>query len=188
MMIFRNMKIFSAVLAVLAFAITQAVIPGGDIVGASFQDSSDQNYQGAHIKRLVTQAHAVPTVGLQDSGTSVGGTVSLPITLSHTPNGLAGYYLEVNVSDSSVAKLSGADFPAFGMTRNIGTSDSSMRIAAVDLLNVVNQGDENSTLATVNIVGMARGISLVTVSVLKMDDDDGNHVVTQAISGVVSVY
>ena len=114
--------------------------------------------------------------------------LSVLVTLSESPGGLSGYFVEISVSDSDIAQLSSVEFPDFGMTHNVETSEYSMKIAAVDFFNLIENGDENSTLATVSIVGMARGTSSVTVSVLKMDDDEGNHIVTQTISGVVSVY
>ena len=101
---------------------------------------------------------------------------------------MVSFLVEISVSNTGSAQLSGVEFPDFGMTRNVETSEYSMKIAAVDLFKLIENGDENSTLATVNIVGIARGTSSVTVSVLKMDDDEGNHIVTQTTSGVVSVY
>lgn len=187
-MTFTNTKIFSAVLAIMAFAITQSVIIGGQTAGASVKDNTDTNYHEAYIDEVITHVQTWPTVGVQDSSIAVGDTVSVPVTLSDSPSGLSGYFVEISVSDSDIAQLSGVEFPDFGMTSNVETSEYSMKIAAVDLFNLIENGDENSILATVNIVGMARGTSSVTVSVLKMDDDEGNRIVTQTTSGVVSVY
>ena len=175
---FTNTKIFSAVLAIVAFAITQSVIIGGHAAGASVKDNTDTNYHEAYIDEVITLIPTWPTVGVQDSSIAVGDTVSVPVTLSDSPSGLSGYFVEITISDSNIAQLSGVEFPDFGMTRNVETSDYSMKIAAVDLFNLIRNGDEDSTLAIVNIVGMARGTSLVTVSVLKMDDEEGGgHVI-----------
>jgi PKD repeat protein len=118
----------------------------------------------------------------------VGQSLSLPIVLSQIPaTGLAGYDLEVTLSNSSVAKLTGAEFPNLGLTQQTLISSSRLRITAVDITNVLQGGAANATLATVKLDGLTEGNTTVSISVNSIDDEAGGQIQTQQVSGAVEV-
>ena len=118
---------------------------------------------------------------------SAGGLLSVPIVLSHAPAGLAGYDVRLSVADPSIARLARIDFPNFGLAREVEASEQHMRIAAADLLRVVEVGDSDSTLAVVTVEGAGRGATSIELTIIRMDDDSGDPMTPQVYSGTVTV-
>lgn len=118
---------------------------------------------------------------------SAGDLLLVPIVLSHAPAGLAGYDVSLSVADPAIARLAGIDFPDFGLAREVEASEHHIRIAAADLLRVVEAGDADSTLATVTVEGTGKGATLIQLSIIRMDDDSGDPMTPQVSSGTVTV-
>ena len=116
-----------------------------------------------------------------------GELLSVPIVLSQAPAGLSGYDVRLTVVDPSIARLAGIDFPNFGLVREVEASEQHMRIAAADLMRVVEVGDAESTLATVTVEGTVKGSTSIRLSIIKMDDDSGDPMTPQVYSGTVTV-
>ena len=62
---------------------------------------------------------AATSINLTVEGRSggVGETLSVPIILSEAPNGISGFDLMVTLDDSSVASITDAQFPDFGIAQ-----------------------------------------------------------------------
>lgn len=118
---------------------------------------------------------------------SAGDLLFVPIVLSQAPAGLSGYDVSLTVADPSIARFAGIDFPNFGLVREVEASEQHMRIAAADLLRVVEVGDAESTLATVTVEGAAKGATSIELSIIRMDDDNGDPMTPQVYSGTVTV-
>jgi hypothetical protein len=116
-----------------------------------------------------------------------GGSVSLPIVLSEAPNGLAGYTLEINVDNPAVAEIANVVFPAFGITSSSAISSSRSRLRAADVNSLVQSGAANITLADVGVKALAEGVTSVSLSVIRLDDDMGEPISPQVISGTITV-
>ncbi|MEM3094504.1 MAG: dockerin type I domain-containing protein, partial [Nitrososphaera sp.] len=129
-----------------------------------------------------------PTLSVQGGQAKVGQSLSLPIVLSQIPpTGLAGYDLEVTLSNPGVARLTGAEFPNLGLTQPTLISSSRLRLTAVDIANVLQAGAANATLATVKLDGLLEGNTTVSISVNSIDDEAGSQIQTQQVSGAVEV-
>ncbi len=124
---------------------------------------------------------------VMDAEVSAGDLISVPIVLSQAPAGLAGYDVWLNVDDPSVARLARIDFPDFGLVREVEASEDRVRIAAADLLRVVEVGDADSTLATVTVEGARRGATFIELSIIHMDDDSGDPMTPRIYAGTVTV-
>ena len=118
---------------------------------------------------------------------SAGELLSVPIVLSQAPAGLAGYDVRLKVDDPTIARLGKINFPDFGIVREVEASGDSARIAAADLLRVVEVGDADATLAMVTVEGTHIGATIIQLSIIRMDDDSGDPMTPQVYSGTVTV-
>ena len=133
-------------------------------------------------------APAPAIVSVQDGQAPVGGSVSIPIVLSEVEaDGLAGYDIEVSISNSTIAEIASVDFPAFGITEATPPSGSLLSIRAVDTAGLVQAGATNVLLATLNIRGLLEGTTSVNISVTSLDDDLGNLIQTTVTPGSLAV-
>jgi len=118
---------------------------------------------------------------------NVGETVSVPVSLSNAPDGLAGFEIVVSLSDGSVASISGVAFPGFGLTHYEMLSSSKVLLKGVDLKGLVESGAGKSRIATLKITGLKAGTTKAKVQVVTMDDDAGNPIAPQVRSRVLTV-
>jgi len=184
-----NLKWPVAGLILISFMTIPSLLGSSQIASASsfrpFSTQWDANMvEGSIISSTI---ELPPYISFQDSDVNVGQVISVPIVLSSAHQGLAGYLIEVSMSNSSVAHISSAEFPSFGMTYQ-AQYEGYNRLAAVDLFRLVESVDINSTIVTLNIMGLAQGTSDIQIRIIQMDDDDGNIMEPVIIPGTVTVY
>jgi hypothetical protein len=188
---FAQSRCIAASIAVIAFAMTQSIVWGGNEAVQAYAQEPASGYQAVYVDQMVSQlpaARLVPSISAGDSSISVGNTVAVPAMLSYAPEGLAGFFIELGLSDSSVARISSVEFPGFGLTYDRPLSANSMKLAAVDLYHLIQGDATDSTLAMVNITGLTRGETSLQLHVIYMDDDSGGAITPEVISGMLSVY
>lgn len=120
------------------------------------------------------------TLTLQGESIPIGATAALPLVLDQAPDGLAGFHIEVRLTDPTVARITGVEFPGFGLSRDFLSNGSSIRIAAADLLKLTQSGASGTTLATLQVEGLRAGTAEFQVRVLQMDDDSGGPMAPRA--------
>ncbi|WP_052402888.1 outer membrane protein assembly factor BamB family protein [Methanococcoides methylutens] len=106
----------------------------------------------------------------------VGQTEALNFYLDQLPAGLSGYNLTLGISDPSVARITGVEFPDWSGTLHTNSQlpANSICIKAIDLNKNVNAGDANILLGTVTVESLAIGEGNITVSINRLEDDNGN--------------
>ncbi len=127
------------------------------------------------------------TLGVQSARIAVGQTATLHIVLSEAPNGLAGLDIVVTLSDPRVASIVGAELAEYGLTSVEQTSASEVRFRAVDIAGTVEAGAVDVTLATLTVHGDKNGSTDVLIDVIRLDDEDGNPIFPDVLSGAVGV-
>ena len=127
------------------------------------------------------------SVVAQDGQTTVGSMASVAVIISNAPVGVAGFSIEVSLSDPTVARIASVDFPEFGLTTVLPSSDSSVRFAAADLFRKIEAGGIDSVLGTVRIEGFAQGTTRVELNIIQMDDDNGDIMEPLTVAGTVNV-
>ena len=130
---------------------------------------------------------ATSTLSVQGATIGVGQTATLPIALSDAPKGLAGLDIVVTLSNPGVASIVGAELAAFGLTSVDRISAAEVRYRAVDLAGIVEAGAVYATLATLTVYGDKRGSTDVLINVIRLDDEDGNSIGPDVLTGTVSV-
>lgn len=130
---------------------------------------------------------ASPNLSVGNASAGVGETVSVPIILSEAPTGLSGFRFNIAVSNPGIATIDAVTIPSFGITDSDITSGSSAMIMAADLSEIVNPGDTNITLASVDITGVAAGSTAISVAIERLDGDDGFGFAATVQAGTFSV-
>ena len=119
---------------------------------------------------------------------TLGSTTTVNITLDAAPNGLSGYIITVSLDDPAVADITGVIFPSWAtITDSSGIPGDSVWMKAVDLNDVITDGATNIDLGTLTIEGVADGETTFSVTVGRLEDDDGNLSTPTIVSGTLRV-
>src|SRR3990170_5478390 len=112
---------------------------------------------------------AIPPVKLiVDDGqiADAGLTTTVNLTLNEVPNGLSGYNITVSLSNTSVADVISASFPAWAVIHSNGTlPGDSVWLKASDVYRLIESGSSNVSLATLTIRGENSGNSNISVAI-----------------------
>lgn len=176
--------------ALSVFAFSQSAVPN-DRVNAAFIDQPLPVLSDLHVDEAFSSADAsslAPRVSIEDSLIAVGETVGVPITLSRAPNGLAGYHLRVDLGNVTTARIVSVEFPKFGLVYEQPGYGDTVRLAVVDLFHTAETDAVNVMLVVVNIEGVSAGSVGANLTMIQIDDDEGNTIPITVSSGTVSVY
>jgi len=176
--------------ALAAFMVSQTALPGS-VANAVFVDQVTPVISEALPEQSLNVAGAsglVPRVSIEDSRISVGETIEVPITLSSAPEGLAGFYLMLDMGDSNTARIVSVEFPDFGMVFEQPGYGNAVRLAAVDVFQTAESNSTDITLAVVTFEGVSAGSIGAQLTIMQIDDDEGNPLPASVSSGTVSVY
>ena len=180
----------AAGIALAFFVIGQTTTPNNSVT-AAFIDQPLSTLADTYVGPALNTSDVpswVPQVSFLDSSMAVGETVGVPIMLSGAPEGLAGYHLRVDLGDAATARIVGVEFPEFGMVYEQAGIGDSVRLAAVDLFHTAESNATNLTLAVVKLEGVSEGSFPAQLTVMQIDDDEGNTIPITVYSGTVSVY
>lgn len=120
-----------------------------------------------------------PAISIEPGSVAAGETTAVPVVLTSAPDGLAGYRLELALSDPAVASFENASYPdGFGLTTDpvVGSDGGTVTLEAVDLDGQIEPGASDVTLATVELTGVSGGETRVTVESSQVDADGGGAV------------
>jgi len=109
------------------------------------------------------------------------------IILDSAPKGLAGYDIIVSLRSGEVADILRVEFPQWAKLSNSSIRGDSIKLKALDLEDKVKPGATNIVLATVIFGNTRQGESLIELTVIKMDDDDGNPITPVIEPGKLTV-
>ncbi|MDS0259233.1 hypothetical protein NDI56_07485 [Haloarcula sp. S1CR25-12] len=139
---------------------------------------------------ITQRSDADPTVTVADATVEAGDAATVAIELSSAPSGLTGYELEFGLGSGSVGNVTGATYPgAFELTEppNVSADKASVVLEAANVQGAPGRNATDVTLATVTLAGTTPGNTSLSVSVVEMDDADGQRVRPSVDSGTLSV-
>ena len=120
--------------------------------------------------------------------TTIGSSASVNLVFDAAPAGLSGYSCNVNLSDPTVATITGVSFPAWAALKDNTTFPSgSCYLKAADLNEQVQAGATSIPLATLTIRGLKAGSTTVNVTVLRMNDDNDAKLAPTVEAGTFTV-
>jgi PKD repeat protein len=127
---------------------------------------------------------SILTVSPQTATFPVQGTQQYLVIVDTLPEGLSGYDMALNLSNTGIARFSAVTFPPWAVLTNATPLPAeSVRISAVDVNGAVQPGSTNVTLATVTVQGNAAGTTPLTIGDVHLDDEDGVPVNPVIVNG-----
>lgn len=137
-------------------------------------------------------------VRASDVRLSVGEVGSSAIILKEAPKGLAGYEIIVGLvyflqaqagAPQDIAEIVDVRFPEWAGLRDksIFPDGKFARIKAVDVEDRIRAGDKEIVLAEVVLKAKAEGRMLIYLNISRMDDDEGEGMLTTTKHGVLEV-
>lgn len=133
----------------------------------------------------VAGAQTTPTVEPDDATVGAGATTTVEVSLSAAPDGLAGFNLTVEAAGDARVVDAGVD-DGFGIT-TARAEDGTATLEGVDVGENVQSGATDVRLGTVTVRGESAGEADLSVSVRRMDDDDGERMSPATEAGDVTV-
>jgi PGF-pre-PGF domain-containing protein len=127
---------------------------------------------------VLSASASIPVIKVEEEKGSVGSTISLNVTLSETPDGLAGYNISVSLENPDAGQIMSVGFPEWAsLHSNSSLPSDSVWIMATDLNKKVQNSTLNIILATLSVrIDTNEGMVFLT-TVKSMDDDKGNEII-----------
>jgi PKD repeat protein len=119
---------------------------------------------------------------------TIGDTMPVSIVLDMTPSGIAGYDINVSLSNSTVATITAVTFPSWAiLNESTPLPASSLRLRMVDLYEQVNSSDTDVPFGTITLQGNAVGSTDVIITIKNITSDDGDSFMPRIQSGKFTV-
>jgi uncharacterized repeat protein (TIGR01451 family) len=120
---------------------------------------------------------------------TIGDSTSVNLVYDSAPAGLSGYSINVNVSDPTVAIISGVSFPGWATIKdNTTLPSSSCNLKASDLNEQVQAGATSIPLANLTIKGLKAGSTTIAATVVRMNDDNDARLTPTVQPGTFTVH
>jgi len=137
----------------------------------------------------VTAVDADPTVTAGNASVERGQAVTVDVSLSDAPDGVAGFNVTVRLTDGAAATITDAELAdGFGFGEaEVVAGGTAVRFKAADVNETVESGASDVALGSVTLRGDRDGEVDLAVSVDRLDDDEGERVHPATDSGRVEV-
>ena len=115
---------------------------------------------------------------------AVGETYDYQIVLDSAPEGLAGFDMDVTLTNPGIAEITGVTYPSWAGLRNTTSlPDQSVSISAVDDSFNVQAGATDTVLASITLTGKADGMTPIQLAIgNEMTADGGARITPSAIN------
>jgi hypothetical protein len=123
-----------------------------------------------------------------ESTISQGATADYTMILDSAPDGLAGYNLNVVLSNPEIAEFAGITYPSWEtLTNTTYPATGIARISGVDIGRMIQTGATQIILGTITIQGKSAGSTSISINAVRMDADGGNAINPSVSNGVLIV-
>ncbi|KUG10028.1 cell surface protein [hydrocarbon metagenome] len=134
-------------------------------------------------------AETVLSLAPAASWVSAGDITMTRVLIGPLPRGLAGYNLTLELSNPSVAGITGITLPGWAVLNSTSALPAGQLVfGAVDLGRQVQPGADETLLAEVHLRGETVGSTDLLLHVAAMDADGGDPVIPTVLAGTVTVY
>lgn len=124
----------------------------------------------------LTLASSPERVFIESKPVSQGEEAEVVLKLDSAPKGLAGYEMVITLENGEVADIIRVEFPEWAKLSDSAIENDTARLKAVDLDDKVKPGATNVELASILFGNTKPGESSIKISVIRMDDDEGNPI------------
>ena len=117
-----------------------------------------------------------------------GSSQNIQIVMDGVPTGLAGFNFTISISDSEIVEITAVTFPSWlQLPINSTLPSSSVWMNGVDLTDQVAQGNTNVFLGNITLTGKKAGKTDINIVPTAIDDDNGDPINPDVVSGIVEV-
>ncbi|MBN1165968.1 MAG: hypothetical protein JXA44_02425 [Methanospirillaceae archaeon] len=128
------------------------------------------------------------TVLVSDQQTTPGSTVPVLIFLDSAGTGLAGYVMDISLSEPGIASIENFTFPDWAGLHDITISDGiRVSVKAVDIYEQIKAGNSDILLGTLIMKGENPGSVFLVPEITALDDDAGNEIQATITPGSLQV-
>ena len=119
---------------------------------------------------------------------SPGDVTRYTMVMDSAPTGLSGFNISVALTNPSVGEIVDLSYPAWAMMlKNSSLPADSVFVQAVDLEQLVGVNATNVTLCTLAIRGAVAGVTNLTITPIKVDDDIGGRYAPGTMDAILVV-
>ncbi|MDA0771018.1 MAG: hypothetical protein O2821_12485 [Chloroflexi bacterium] len=132
-----------------------------------------------------------PILSLESDSGDVNETISLDLTLSEVPDGFSGFHVEITVSEPTIAEITDVLYnPLYSMHTKAPSifPTASATLFAADLNTMIQGGETNIVLATVNLNLKLSGQTpiILTLGLFGVQDELGGIMTVDLVDGLVN--
>jgi hypothetical protein len=117
----------------------------------------------------------------------VGDVIPVEIALYDAVAGVSGYAIQVSSANPQVARIKDVRLPDYGLTKVGELPADSVDITIVDLPSLLEGAFTRETLATLDMELLSPGQAQILLELHLLDDDTGNVLAPEVVSGIVQV-
>ena len=138
---------------------------------------------------LLVAGVAADTVQVQNVQiNTIGATTPVAITLDIASAGVAGYDINVSLSNPSVASITDVSFPSWAiLNESSSLPASSVRLRMVDLYEQVEAGSTDVSFGSITLRGDATGSTDVVITIKEITSDTGDSLTPVLQPGTFTV-
>jgi hypothetical protein len=130
------------------------------------------------IITVSTAFAATITIDPSQGTISQGTTTEFKLVLDSAPDGIAGYNLNIALSNPAIAEITGVTYPSWESLNNTTyVSDGQVRMSGVDIGKMVQPGATEILLGTVTVRGTSQGVTGFSINSIRLDADGGGTVI-----------
>ena len=117
----------------------------------------------------------------------VGQSIEVKLCLSNISADLAGFDVLLELEPTGTAEFRGISMGGFGLESYSELPTESLRIRVIDLKQRLTAGADGVILATIQVVGVAVGVSPMAIGLNAIDDIEGNSVAAVVVDSSLRV-
>ncbi|MCH7624553.1 MAG: hypothetical protein IIC83_01385 [Chloroflexi bacterium] len=117
----------------------------------------------------------------------VGQSIEVNLCLSNISVDLAGFDVLLELGPTGTAEFRGISMGGFGLESYSELPTESLRIRAIDLKQRLTAGTDGVILATMQVAGVAVGVSPMAIGLNAIDDIEGNSVAAVVVDSSLRV-
>lgn len=117
-----------------------------------------------------------------------GSIATIAFTLDAAPDGLAGYRMNISLSNPTYARITSVAHPSWAVINNTsGVPGSEIRISGIDLGKTVENGTSSLPLATITLHGLSAGTCTLVTSGSRFDADGGAISMADPVEATITI-
>jgi PKD repeat protein len=126
-------------------------------------------------------------IAIGDASVEEGLTVEVPVLLDMVTQTVAGFEFDFELGGDANARITGVEFPDFGLTSYDIISDSRAHVMVLDLNGILQAGEQDIQIVTISVQGISEGSTSMSLGSAQLYDPAGNSIQIDLLGGALNV-